>query len=165
MGLQEAVAGKVAEDSLSDGVLEALPELVGEGRGFVKAEASFWMGRILIRVILDLLEEPVHNAQVVVVVGIQARAEAMQEADRAHGGGRWGRGGGFSQRSPEGPEQDVENGAGGPGPVMEEGAEALRDRQHPLADGYVGEDAVHQMGCGLGHTLGPTRGTGASALA
>jgi hypothetical protein len=73
---------------------------VGEGCGFVKAEAGSWMGRILNRVTLDLLEEPIDDAHVVVKVGIQAGAEAMQEADRAHGGGPWGRGGGFSQRSP-----------------------------------------------------------------
>jgi hypothetical protein len=48
MGLQEAVAGRApreawsAEDSLPDGVLEALQELVGEGGGFVKAEAGFY---------------------------------------------------------------------------------------------------------------------------
>jgi hypothetical protein len=35
---------------------------VGEGGGFVEAEAGFWIGRILIRVILDPLEEPVGNA-------------------------------------------------------------------------------------------------------
>lgn len=43
-------------------------------------------GRILSRVTLHLLEEPVHDAQVVVVVRIEARAEAMQETERAHRG-------------------------------------------------------------------------------
>jgi hypothetical protein len=46
----------------------------------------------LIRVILDLLEEPVHDAQVVVVVGIEARAEAMEKAHGTHGIGLVGQG-------------------------------------------------------------------------
>ena len=60
VGLQEAVACKMAEHSPSDGVLEAFHELVGEGCGFVEAEAGFWIGRILNRVILDSL----HDTQV-----------------------------------------------------------------------------------------------------
>lgn len=36
------------------------------------------MGRILMGVILDSLEQPVHDAQVKMVVRVQRRAEAMQ---------------------------------------------------------------------------------------
>ncbi|MFH1762840.1 MAG: hypothetical protein ABIF09_01490, partial [Gemmatimonadota bacterium] len=43
VGLQEAVACKMAEPSPSDGVLEALQELGCEGCGFVEAEAGFWI--------------------------------------------------------------------------------------------------------------------------
>jgi len=59
--LQEAVATKVAEHPTSHGVLKALQKLVGEGGGFVEAEAGFRMRRILIRVILAPLEEPVDD--------------------------------------------------------------------------------------------------------
>ena len=65
----------------------------------------------------------------------------------------------------EGPQEDVEDGAGGPRPVVEEGAEALGDGEHPLAHGHVGEDVVHQVGGGLGHALGVAGGAGAPALA
>jgi hypothetical protein len=73
VGLQEAVTDHVAEDALSHRVLEALQELVGEGGSFVEAEVGFWMGgRILNRVALHLLEEPVHDADVVMEVRIEA---------------------------------------------------------------------------------------------
>jgi hypothetical protein len=162
---QEAVAGKVAEDSLSDGVLEALQESVGEGGGFVEAEAGLWIGRILTGVILDSLEQTVHDAQVEMVVRVQRRAEAMQEADRAHGSGSWSRWAGLPQGGTEGPEQDVENGAGGPGPVVEVRPQTLGNGEHDLTDGHVGEDVIDQMGGCLGHTLGSARGTAPPALA
>jgi hypothetical protein len=62
VGFQKAVAGKVAKRPPPDPVLEALKEFVGEGCGFVETEAGFWIGRILIRVIRDPLEKPVHEA-------------------------------------------------------------------------------------------------------
>jgi hypothetical protein len=155
VGLEEAVADHVAEDPFSHRVLEALQELVGESCGFVETEAGFWMGgRILSRVTLNLLEEPVHDAQVIVVVRIEARAEAMQESDRAPSCGSRSRGTGLPQGGPKGPEQDVEDGAGGVGPVVEEGPETFGHGEDELAHGYVGEDVVHQVGCGLGHALG-----------
>ena len=70
VGLQEAVATEVAEDPFPNGVLEALQELVGEGCGLVEAEVGFWIGRILIRIILGPLEEPIDHAQVVVEMRI-----------------------------------------------------------------------------------------------
>ena len=83
MGLQEAMAAEMSQDPGTDGVLKALQELVGEGGGFVKAEAGFRMRRILIRIILDPLEEPVGDAKMEMKVGIEAGAEAMKETDRA----------------------------------------------------------------------------------
>jgi hypothetical protein len=165
MGLQEAMATEMPQDSGTDRVLEELQELVGEGGGFVEAEAGFWMGGTRIRISLDLFEEPIDHAQVVMEMRIKARAEAVQEADRAHGGGPWGRGGGFSQAAPESAEQDVKDGAGRAGAVMKEGPEALGHGEDELADGHVGNDVVHQVGCGLGHALGPARGTASPALA
>jgi hypothetical protein len=86
VGLQEAVALNMPQDPGADRVLEALQELAGEGRGFVETEVGFWMGGTRIGISLDLLEEPIHDAEVVVKMRIETRAEAMQEADRAHGG-------------------------------------------------------------------------------
>jgi hypothetical protein len=164
-GLQEAVAAEVAEDPVSDRVLEALQELVGEGGGFVEAEAGFRMRRILSRVTLNLLEEPVHDAEVVVKVGIEGGAETVEETHGAERGLRWCARAGLSEGSAQGPEQDVKDGRGGAGPVMEEGAEALGEGEHELAHGDAGNDVIDQVGCGSGHTLGVAGGAGAPALA
>ena len=76
------------QDPGADRVLETLQEFGGEGGGFVEAEAGFWMGRILNRVTLDLLEEPIHDADVVMEVGIEGGAEAMEEGPEAFGDGQ-----------------------------------------------------------------------------
>jgi len=54
----------------------------------------------------------------------------------------------------KGPEQDVQHGAGGPGPVVEEGPKAFGDGEDELTNRHVGEDVIHQVGCRLGHALG-----------
>ena len=46
--------------------------LVGEAGGFVEAEPSFWIGRILARNTRDLLEEPVHGDDMEVKMWIEA---------------------------------------------------------------------------------------------
>jgi hypothetical protein len=69
VGLQEAVAGHVAENPPSDRVLEALQELGGEGGGFVEAKVGVRAGGggvCVLRGGLNLLEEPVHDAKVIV---------------------------------------------------------------------------------------------------
>jgi hypothetical protein len=83
--LQEAVAAKVAQDPLPHGVLEALQELGCEAGGFVEAEAGFRIGWVLIGAIPDPLEEPVHNAEVVVEgKGLgQKNGEGAPEGDPA----------------------------------------------------------------------------------
>ena len=154
VGLQEAVAAEMPQDPGADGVLEALRQLVGEGGGFVEAEAGFRMGRVLIRVILDPMEEPVHDAEVIVEVGIEGGAETVEETHGPERGIRRCRGTGFPQVGPKGPEQDVKDGAGGPGPVVEEGAQTLGAGEHPTAHGHVREDVVHQVSRRLGHAFG-----------
>ena len=54
----------------------------------------------------------------------------------------------------EGSEQDMEDGAGGTGSVVEEGSQAFGHGEDELEDGYVGKDVVYQVGRGLGHALG-----------
>ena len=78
----------------------------------------------------------------------------MQEANGPERGTRWSGGAGLSQGSPEGPEEDVKHSAGGRGPMVEEGTETFRHGEDPLADGYVGQDVIHQVGCRRSHALG-----------
>ena len=111
------------------------------------------------------MEEPIHDAQMKVEVGIEAGAVTMENADGPERGVRWCGGAGLPQGSVEGPEQDVKAGAAGAGPVTEEGPETFGHGEDPLADGHVGKDVVHQVGCGLGHALGIAGGAGASAFA
>ncbi len=80
MGLQEAVAGHVAENPPADRVLEALQELGGEGGSLVEAEAGFRAGGVGVRVIRawpHLLEEPVGDAKVEVKKGVEGGAEPV----------------------------------------------------------------------------------------
>ena len=165
VGFQESVAAEVAEHPASYGVLEALQELVGEGRGFVEAEVGGGSGWILIRVTLEPFEEPIDHAEVEVKMGIQGGAEAVEEAYGAHGGGLGSRWTGLPQGGVEGPEENMQHGAGGSGPVMEEGPKTFGHGEDPLAHRHVGEDVVHQVGGGLGHALGVTGGAGSPALA
>ena len=148
------MATEMPKDPGADGVLEVLQPLVGEGGGFVEAKAGFRIRRILIRVILAPLEEPVHDAQMKMEVGIEAGAETMEKADGPERGVRWCGGAGLPQGSPEGPEEDVKDGAGGPGSVMEEGPETFGHGEDPLADGHVGNHVVHQVSRRGGHARG-----------
>ncbi len=89
VGFQEAVAAKVAQYPFSHRVLEALQETGGEGGGLVETEAGVrvvWVGRYLIRIRTDPLEEAVDDEDVEVEMGVQRRAEAVEETDRADGG-------------------------------------------------------------------------------
>jgi len=165
VGFQEAVAPKMPQDPGANRVLEALQELAGEAGGLVEVETGLGVGGTGVRVLVQPLEEPIDHAHMKVEMGVEAGAEAVQEADRAHGGGSWGGGTGFPQGAPEGAEQDVKDGAGGAGPVMKEGPEAFGHGKDELADGYMGEDVVHQVGRRMGHALGPARGTAPPALA
>jgi len=63
VGLQEVVTAEVAEDPFSDGVLEVLHESGAEGGGLVEVEVGFRIGRVLIRILLDPLEESVDDAR------------------------------------------------------------------------------------------------------
>ena len=96
---------------------------------------------------------------------VEGGGEAVQETHRADGGGGWSRGTGLPQRGLESPEQDVKDGAGGSRAVVEEGPEAFGEGEHDLADGYVGNDVLDQVGRRLGHALGVTGRAGTSALA
>jgi hypothetical protein len=163
VGLQDPLAANVAEDPLSDRMLEALQELGRESGGFVEADAVGWFAVLVsglqTRIGLDPLKESIDDGQVKLVVGIERRAEPVQETHGSHRGRGRRRGARHSQGSLEGPEEDVEDGGGGLGAVVEEGPQALGDRKHELADRDVGEDMVHHMGGRLGHVAGSAGGT------
>ena len=78
----------------------------------------------------------------------------MQEAGEGSRRGRWSSGARLPQGCLEGPEQDVQHGGSGPGPVVEVGPQTLGNREHKLSHRDVGEDMVHHMGCGLSHAAG-----------
>lgn len=61
----------VPQHPYSHDVLEALQELAGEGEGFVEAETGFGMGRVLVRISLDPMEEPVYHTEMEMEVGIR----------------------------------------------------------------------------------------------
>jgi hypothetical protein len=151
VGFQEAVAANVAQHPFSHGVLEALEELRGESGDFVETEAGFW---ILARITRDLLEEAIDHAEMKMEVGVQGRAEAVQKADGPERCMGWCGGRGLPQGGLEGPEQNVKDGAGGAGPVVEKGSEALGHGEDELAHRDMGKDMVHEVGGGLGHALG-----------
>ena len=86
VGLQEAVAATMPQNSGTDGVLETFEKLRGESGSFVEREAGGGIGGIQTCISLSPLEEPVHDAEMEVIVRVQGGAEAVQEAHRAEGG-------------------------------------------------------------------------------
>ncbi len=112
------------------------------------------MRRILSRVTLNLLEEPVHDAEMIVKVRVQRRAETMEEADRAQRGRCRCGGTGLPEGGLEGSKQDVQDRCGGPGSVVEVRPQTFWNGEDELAHGHVGNDVIHQVGRGLGHAFG-----------
>ena len=108
----------------------------------------------MLRIDSGSLEEPIDDGQVKVVMRVEGGAEAMQETHGPHRGGGRRSGARLLQGCLEGPEQNVEDGCGGLGPVVEERPQPLGNGEHELADRDVGEDVVHHMGGGLGHVAG-----------
>jgi hypothetical protein len=89
----------------------------------------------------------------------------VQEGDRPELGvsGRAGTGG--PEGRTNGAQEDPQDGACDVRVVVEVGAQALGQGQHPLTDGEVGQDVVGEMGGHLGHTPGVAGGADAAALA
>jgi hypothetical protein len=80
----------------------------------VEAEAGFW---ILAPITRGLLEEAIDHTEMKMEVRIEAGAEAVEEAHGTEGGGGWSGGTGLPEGGSESPEEDMQDGAGGPGPV------------------------------------------------
>ena len=62
-------------------------------------------------------------------------------------------------------DEDPNHGGQQRGVISDPVAECVGRRQHPLADGYIGNDAVYQMGCRIRHSPASTRRAYASGLA
>lgn len=75
--LEPSVPVEPAEDPAADGFPEGLDVGPGEGRGLVEADAG--RGRVLPLSVLDLFEDAVQDAEMVMEVGIEARAESVEE--------------------------------------------------------------------------------------
>jgi hypothetical protein len=110
-------------------------------------------------------EHAVDDTDVEVEVGVEGRPEPVQERDGADLGSRAGSGTGASERGANGSNEDAQRGTGDGRIVVEEGANPLRDRQHPPTDGQRGQDVVGEMGGGLHHATPVARRTHAPALA
>ena len=72
------MAAKMTEDSFADGVLETLQELGRESGGLVEVEAAGLAFGILVRI--GPLKDAVHDAEVIVIVGVEAGGETMEKA-------------------------------------------------------------------------------------
>ena len=100
-------------------------------------------------------------------VGIEVRgggSEALHEGDRtaltaAHPPPLAGA---AAQRCEQSPEEEVQDLAGEGGVVGHAVAEREGEREHPLAHGDLGKNAVDEMGGGVGHAPSGTGGTEAS---
>ena len=83
----------------------------------------------------------------------------MKERNRADvgtGTGAWAR---ISERGPNGPQEDAQHSAGDRRVMVQEGPDALRHGEHPLAHGRRWQDMIDEMGGGLDHAAGITRRT------
>lgn len=69
-----------------------------------------------------------------------------------------------AQGGADGSDEDPQNGAGDVRVVVQEGTQSLRQAQHPLADGKVGQHVIRDVGGDLGHAPCIARGTDAAAL-
>ena len=99
----------MSQDPGADRELEALQELGCKGRGLVEAEARFRVVRVVrigVRLKLDPFEEPVGDTQVKMKVGVQGRAETMEEAHGPEGCGSWSCRTGLPQCCLEGAEEE-----------------------------------------------------------
>ena len=94
-------------------------------------------------------KHPVDHAAVEVHMGIQRAAEALHKAHRAQPPARAAAA--LTQPRLDDAQQDVQHRAERLGIALQEVAQALRDRQHPLTHRQRREDLVDQMGSRLGH--------------
>ena len=153
--LEEAAAVEEAEDAALDDGCECGGVSGGEVGRLVEAHLA----------VLGLSEHAVEDHHVEVEVGVEGRAEAVEEGDRPDLRVRPGAGAAVAEAGADGAEQDPEYGAGESGVVVEEGADPLGDGEDPLADRERREDVVVQVRGDFHHPAGVAGGADAAALA
>jgi hypothetical protein len=94
------------------------------------------MGRFVERdaAVVALGKDAVEDDDVEVEVGIQGGAEAVQEGDGADLGVTWRGRAGAAERGAGAAQQDAQHVAGQTRAVGQEGADPLRQGEHPLAE-------------------------------
>jgi len=129
--VEQPVGTEVSEDATLNDALEPGPVLGLEKRRFVEASLS-------VVAVVAWGEDAVEDDQMEVEMGIEGGAEAVQEADGSElrVGGRAGTD--ATQAGADPPQEDLEDGACDVRVVMQEGPEALWDREDPLPGGEVG---------------------------
>jgi len=139
------------QDTAADRGQEPNDLVVAWRRGRVEAEA----GRVL-------AEHAVEGEGVEVDVEVQPAAEALDDGE----GARVAIDHAVLPRLTtvevqEGPDEDAEDRTAEAVVPGEEVAQTVREAQHPLADGDVGQHAIHEAGSAFGHA--PAAATGAEA--
>ncbi len=124
VGFEEAAAVEEAEDAALEDGREGAGVVGGEVGGLVEADLAA----------LGLGEDAVEDHDVEVEVGVEGGAEAVEEGDGADLSVGAGAGTVMPKAGADSAEQDPEHCAGKGGVVMEEGADPLGHREHPLAD-------------------------------
>jgi hypothetical protein len=119
-----------------------------------------------------LREHAVGHARMEVDVALDRRAETVQEGDGAQAWLRRRRGiistcgaSRFAEQPFDLAEKDPRRGRDGLGPVGKASSEPLWHRNHPLPDGYRGNEAIDKMRSCLRHPAAVVGGTDAAALA
>jgi len=110
-------------------------------------------------------EESVEDDDVEVEVGVERGAEAVREGDRADAGVFGSAGGVLQEEGADGAEQDAQHGAVEGGIVRQERAQALRQREDPLAHGQGRQDVIVEVGGDLHPAAGVAGGADAAPLA
>jgi hypothetical protein len=111
-------------------------------------------------------EDAIEHDRVEMDVNVECRAESLDCRDRpalAVGNALAGRG--APQPGEDAADEHAQHRAGQRGVKGELIAQGEGQRQHPLAHGHLGDDAIDQLGGQLAHPAAPARGAEAAALA
>jgi hypothetical protein len=139
--VQEAATLEETEHAALDGALEGGGIVGGEVSGLVEADCT----------VRFFAEEPVEDHDVEVGVGVQGRAEAVQERDGTQVGIGGGARGGVAEPCADGAEQDAEHGAGKGRIAGQKRTQPLRQREHPLAERHGRQDRIAEVRRYLDH--------------
>ena len=152
---EHSAAGENAQQTVAHLGLNLGDGFGTDAPGFVKAHAACAIG----------LENPLDHDAVEVDVGIEQGAEAVDEGDRADPGGWTRPRAALAQALLHRTEEDVQRQGLHGRIVLQEVAQALGHRQHPLAHRQPRHDVIGEMRCGLDHAPGVAGRAHAAPLA